>query len=60
MIDGDRGAVPVFTNRDGKILGGYALKRYWVLPIAIMIAFTMNDSSLDYITNLCKIQIGGH
>ena len=50
MIDGDRGAVPVFTNRDGKILGGYALKRYWVLPVAIMIAVTMNDSSLNYIT----------
>jgi hypothetical protein len=50
MIDGDRGAVPVFTNRDGKILGGYALKRYWALPVAIMIAVTMNDSSLNYIT----------
>ena len=50
MIDGDRGALPVFTKRDGKILGGYALKRYWVLPIAIMLAFTMNDSSLNYMT----------
>ena len=50
MIDGDRGAVPVFTNRDGKILGGYALKRYWALPVAIMIAITMNDSSINYIT----------
>lgn len=50
MIDGDRGAVPVFTNKDGKILGGYALKRYWALPVAIMIAITMNDSSLNYMT----------
>jgi hypothetical protein len=50
IIDGDRGAIPVFTKREGKILGGYALKRYWVLPIAIMIAFTMNDSSLNYMT----------
>jgi len=50
MIDGDRGAVPVFTNKEGKILGGYALKRYWALPVAIMIAITMNDSSLDYMT----------
>ena len=50
MLDGDRGAVPVFTNRDGKILGGYALKRYWALPVAIMIAIAMNDSSLNYIT----------
>lgn len=50
MFDGDRGAIPVFTNRDGKILGGYALKRYWVLPIAIMIAVTMNHSTLSYAT----------
>lgn len=50
MIDGDRGAVPIFTNRDGKIIGGYALKRYWVLPVAIMIAVLMNNSSMDYVT----------
>jgi len=49
-IDGDRGAVPIFTNRDGKILGGYALKRYWVLPIAIMIAIAINNSSMNYMT----------
>jgi len=54
MIDGDRGAVPVFTKRDGKILGGYALKRYWVLPIAIMIAVTINNSSLIDITEYIK------
>lgn len=50
MIDGDRGAVPIFTNRDGKILGGYALKRYWVLPIAIMMAVAMNNSSVNFVT----------
>lgn len=35
MIDGKRGAIPVFTNRDNKIIGGFALKRYWALPIAL-------------------------
>lgn len=35
MIDGSRGAIPVFTNRDGKIIGGFALKRYWPIPIAV-------------------------
>lgn len=50
MFDGDRGAIPVFTNRDGKILGGYALKRYWVLPIAVMIAVNMDNSVLSYAT----------
>lgn len=54
MIDGDRGAMPVFTNRDGRILGGYALKRYWILPIAIMIAVTMNNSSSNYMTEYIK------
>ncbi|WP_160691585.1 signal protein PDZ [Clostridium sp. C2-6-12] len=50
MIDGDRGAVPVFTNRNGRIIGGYALKRYWVLPVAIMIGVLMKNSSMDYLT----------
>lgn len=38
MIDGSRGAVPVFSNRDGKILGGFALNRLWIIPVAIFIA----------------------
>lgn len=50
IVDGDRGAVPVFTNRDNKILGGYALKRYWALPIAIIIAMNGNNSMLSYMT----------
>lgn len=37
MVDGDKGAVPVFTNKEGKILGGFALRRNWALPIAIFI-----------------------
>ena len=48
MIDGDRGAVPVFTSKDGNILGGYALNRNWVLPIALMIALTVNNNILEY------------
>lgn len=39
MIDGSRGAVPVFSNREGKIVGGYALSRHWILPVAIFIAY---------------------
>ncbi|MEQ8155107.1 MAG: PDZ domain-containing protein [Clostridiaceae bacterium] len=40
MADGSRGAFPVFTTRRGKIIGGFALKRYWAMPVAIMIIFT--------------------
>ncbi|HEY5525310.1 MAG TPA: PDZ domain-containing protein, partial [Clostridium sp.] len=41
MIDGSRGSIPVFSNRKGNIIGGYALSRYWVLPIAIFIAYSV-------------------
>ncbi|MBU3179686.1 PDZ domain-containing protein [Clostridium psychrophilum] len=46
MIDGSRGAIPVFTNRDNKIVGGFALKRYWALPIALLILLSANSSNL--------------
>jgi len=46
MIDGSRGAIPVFTNRDNKIIGGFALKRYWALPIAILILLSSATSDL--------------
>lgn len=39
MFDGSRGSIPVFSNKDGKIMGGYSLRRYWILPIAIFIAY---------------------
>lgn len=35
MFDGKTGAIPVFSNRNEKIIGGFAFKRYWALPIAI-------------------------
>ena len=41
MFDGSRGAIPVFSNRKGNIIGGYALSRYWVLPVAIFIAYSV-------------------
>lgn len=49
MIDGSRGAVPVFTNRDDKILGGYVLKRYWILPISFIIMISGTDFNNNYI-----------
>ena len=39
MLDGEKGAIPVFSNKGGRISGGYALNRYWVLPVAIFIAY---------------------
>ena len=46
MLDGARGAIPVFTNRDNQIIGGFALKRYWAMPIAILILLGAASSDL--------------
>ncbi|AWI07235.1 PDZ domain-containing protein [Clostridium drakei] len=35
ILDGDTGYIPVFTNRNGRIVGGFALQRYWTLPVAM-------------------------
>ena len=37
IVDGKRGAIPVFSSRDNKIIGGFAMQRYWVIPIALLI-----------------------
>lgn len=44
MIDGDKGAIPIFTTRGNKIIGGFAFKRYWALPVAIFIMYARKDS----------------
>lgn len=45
MVDGSRGAVPVFRQDENNIVGGFALKRYWALPIAVMLM--ANGSAVD-------------
>ena len=44
IIDGDKGAIPVFTNKDDRIIGGFSFNRMWPLPIALLILF--NESTL--------------
>lgn len=45
MFDGKSGAIPVFTNRDNKIIGGFAFKRYWILPVTLFII--INSTNLN-------------
>ncbi|WP_370831332.1 PDZ domain-containing protein [Clostridium sp.] len=39
IFDGSRGAIPVFTKKEDKIVGGFSFNRYWPIPIAILIVF---------------------
>lgn len=42
VFDGDRGAIPVFTKKEDKIIGGFSFSRYWPIPIAILMIFSNN------------------
>ena len=44
-IDGSRGAIPVFSNTNGKIAGGFAFKRYWPIPVVLMLITTVTIGS---------------
>lgn len=41
-IDGSRAAVPVFSEKKGRLVGGFALERYWPLPLVIFIVLNNN------------------
>lgn len=43
IIDGETGYIPVFTSRGDRVVGGFALQRYWALPIAIF--FMIHNTS---------------
>jgi hypothetical protein len=34
-FDGSRGALPVFTKRNGKVVGAFVMQRFWIVPILL-------------------------
>ena len=32
IFDGSRGAIPVFTKKEDKIVGGFSFNSYWPIP----------------------------
>ena len=49
MFDGSRGAIPVFTKKEGKIVGGFSFNRYWPIPVAILMIFSNSIAGEDSI-----------
>ncbi|MCQ2968981.1 MAG: PDZ domain-containing protein [Clostridium sp.] len=50
MVDGSRGSIPIFSNRDNKIIGGFSFNRYWAMPIAVMIMISGESSGTGIIS----------
>lgn len=43
IIDGKRGAIPVFGNRNNQIVGGFILKRFWATPIVLLMVIAASS-----------------
>ncbi|MCY6957549.1 PDZ domain-containing protein [Clostridium brassicae] len=54
MIDGSKGSIPIFTKKDNKIIGGFAFKRYWAIPIGIVLIVNSQMHGLSEIIQLNK------
>ena len=49
IVDGNRGAIPVFTKKEDKIVGGFSFSRYWPIPIDILMIFNNSIAGEDSI-----------
>ncbi|MEG0672237.1 PDZ domain-containing protein [Clostridium sp.] len=55
VIDGSRGAIPIFAKKDKNIIGGFAMKRSWIFPIALLMLFKLNEpSSIENLIEMPK------
>lgn len=43
MIDGDKGYLPIFTQRDGNLVGGFSFRRFWALPVCLLVVLGANS-----------------
>ena len=51
IVDGSRGAIPVFTKKNDKIVGGFSFSRYWAIPIALLMIYSNNISNTGILLN---------
>lgn len=43
MIDGDKGYLPIFTQKDGELVGGFSFRRFWALPVCLLVVLGTNS-----------------
>lgn len=46
ILDGKRGAIPVFSGRNDKIIGGFAYGRQWILPMIILVMVQASNGDI--------------
>lgn len=46
VIDGSRGSIPIFAKKENSIIGGFAMKRNWIFPLALLMLFRIEDPAM--------------
>lgn len=45
ILDGDKGYLPIFTQKDGKLVGGFGFRRFWALPLCLLVVLGANSGN---------------
>ena len=45
ILDGDKGYLPVFAQKNGLLVGGFGFRRFWILPLCLLVFLGKNDNS---------------
>ncbi|AFS79059.1 PDZ/DHR/GLGF domain-containing protein [Gottschalkia acidurici 9a] len=44
LIDGSKSKIPMFIERNGTVVGGFTMTKYWAVPFTILVATSMDTS----------------
>lgn len=45
ILDGDKGYLPVFAQKNGLLVGGFGFRRFWILPLCLLVFLGGKDIS---------------
>lgn len=45
VMDGDKGYLPIFAQKDGKLVGGFGFRRFWALPLCLLVVLGANSGN---------------
>lgn len=45
MMDGTKGYLPIFTQKEGKLIGGFSFRRFWIIPMGIIVIMGRNSGN---------------
>lgn len=47
IIDGDKGALPIFMKKDDKVIGAFIMQRFWIIPMLLYVIIQQSTGGSD-------------